>query len=133
MKLEILSQYDADYVFIFSCLGQPTKYYDCENKPVQYRLLPYSECNLYTIPCLIKPGNLREKYTVVWTQVSSHTSNSRRIAIDLSKVNMTNFDLYLEAKNLPPEVERMECRVDIKHNLTNEGHYCGPKIAIAGT
>ena len=97
---------------------------------MQYQLLPYSEHNLYTIPCLIKPGNLREKYTVVWTQVSSHTRDSSRI--DLSKVNKTNFDLYLGAKNLPPGDEHVEWQVDIKHDLNNEGHYCGPKIAVAG-
>ena len=97
---------------------------------MQYRLLPYSEHNLYTIPCLIKPGNLREKYTVVWTQVSSQTGDRRHI--DLSKVNMTNFDLYLEAKNLPPGDEHVECQVDIKHDPTNERSYCGPKIAVAG-
>ena len=107
------------------------KYHDCENKPVQYQLLPYSEHNLYTIPCLIKPGNLREKYTVVWTQVSRHTGSDSSL-IDLSKVNMTNFDLYLEAKNLPPGDEYVECRVDIKHDATDERHYCGPKIAVAG-
>ena len=117
-------------VFMFSCLGQPTKYHDCENKPLQYQLLPYSERNLYTIPCLIKPGNLREKYTIVWTQVSSDTSNSS--PVDLSTVNMTNFDLYLEAKSLPPGDKHVECRVDIQHDSTNERSYCGPKIAVAG-
>ena len=52
--------------------------------------------------------------------------------IDLSKVNKTNFYLYLGAKNLPPGDGHVEWQVDIKHDLANEGHYCGPKIAIAG-
>ena len=126
MKLQVLSQYDAEF---FSCVGQPSKYYDCENKPVQYRLLPYSEHNRYTIPCLIKPGNLREKYTIVWRQVSSDTDDSR--LIDLSTVNTTNFDLYLQAKNIPPGNKHVECRVVIQHDSTNERSYCGPKIAVA--
>ena len=47
-------------------------------------------------------------------------------------MNTSNFDLYLEAKNLPPGDEHVECRVVIQHDSTNERSYCGPKIAAAG-
>ena len=97
------------------------------NKLVEYRLLPYGR---YTIPCLIKPGNLKEKYTIVWAQVSSGTLGPIKV---LSTVNMTNFDLYQKEDTLPPSGMAVGCRVTIQHDSTKQGQYCGPRIAVAGT
>ena len=51
---------------------------------------------------------------------------------DLSTVNTTNFDLYLEADKLPPSGMAVACRVTIEHDSTKEKSYCGPRIAVAG-
>ena len=66
---------------------------------------------------------------IQWTEVSSGAPGE---ITHLSTVNSTNFDLYLEADNLPPSGMAVACRVDIEHDSTNQKSYCGPRIAVAG-
>lgn len=110
-------------------LGQPTNYFDCDEKPVRYQLMDYSERDHYTIPCLIKPGKLRDKYTITWTKVLRDNDAGFFI---LSSVNKTTFDLYLGANNLPPRRKSVTCKVDIEHDSSNDEEYCGPKLSLAG-
>lgn len=66
---------------------------------------------------------------IAWFQVSSGTLGQITL---LSTVNRTNFDLYLKEDKLPPNGMAVACRVTIQHNSTEQGQYCGPRIAIAG-
>lgn len=97
---------------------------------VQYQLLPYSEGDTYTIPCTIKPGSLRNKYSIEWFQ----TSRTGFIQLPTSSINLMNFDLHLSSSELLPDRD-LYCRVNIQHDsrIWNQRRYCGQKLRRAGT
>lgn len=74
---------------------------------------------------------MTELYIITWTQISGGAAGDGGITA-LSTVNMTNFDLYLNAEKVSSSDVFVACRVNIQHDPTTKGSYCGPKIAVAG-
>ena len=111
--------------------GEPPEHYDCSNNdanPIQYQLLQYSELDQYSIPCTVKPGILRDRYSIAWFSIESGNFGS------LTTVDMSNFDVRINSTSLPHYENWLSCRVDIDHDGDNINvrQYCGRRMRAAG-
>ena len=109
--------------------GEPPEHYDCSNNnanPIQYQLLQYSELDQYSIPCTVKPGKLRDRYSIAWFSIQSGNFGS------LTTVDMSNFDVRINSTSLPRYENWLSCRVDIDHAGGNVRQYCGRRMRAAG-
>ena len=114
---------------LHSFSGEPLEHYDCNNDDttrIQYQLLQYSEQDQYTIPCTIKPGRLRDRYSISWF------SRGTGIFESLTTVDTSSFDLRTNSTMLLHDERWLACRVDIRHDGDNTRQYCGRRMRAAG-
>ena len=117
------------FLHFFLSSGEPPEQYDCNNhdaNPIQYQLLQYSEQDQYKIPCTIKPGRLRDRYSILWF------SRGPGVFESLMTVNTSSFDLHTNSITLPHNERWLVCRVDIRHNGDDTRQYCGQRMRATG-
>jgi hypothetical protein len=105
--------------------GEPPELYACTNNdanPIQYQLLQYSELDQYSIPCTVKPGKLRDRYSIAWFSIESG---------NFGCLTTANFDVRINSTSLLRYENWLSCRVDIDHAGGNVRQYCGRRMRAA--